>query len=49
MIRRLAASYLHNCVAHRLLFIADLLDELGCKKAGAKIDSFHNWTATFYE
>lgn len=46
--RKLAVSYVHNCIAHRLLFLADLLDELGLHRASKKLDAFHNWTAEFY-
>ena len=48
-LRHLAVSYVHNCVAHRLLFLADILDELGLERASAKLDEFHDWTASFYE
>lgn len=48
-LRRLAVSYLHNCVAHRLLFLADLFDELGAKRVSKQLDAFHDWTASFYE
>lgn len=48
-LRRLAASYLHNCVAHRLLFIADVLEALGYKKEASRLDAFHDWSAKYYE
>jgi hypothetical protein len=49
MIRRLAISYVHNCIAHKWLFYADILDELGFKKLSKKIDAIHDWTAKPYK
>lgn len=47
--RKLAVSYVHNCVAHRLLFIADVLEALGYKSEASKLDAFHDWSAKFYK